>query len=74
VKVLINFPASQQVSKPNPFLENRIKRLLVEHKKIEVVEVYREAYHRRLKEAKDAVDIIEIQMHMENHSSLPSTP
>ena len=63
MKVLINFPASQQVSKPDPFLENCIKRLLVERKKIEVVK----AYHCGLKEAKDSVDIIKMQMHMKSY-------
>ena len=68
------FPASVQAGEPDPFLEARIKRLLAERKKIEAVKLYRETYNFGLKEAKDAVDAIEIQMRMEGSSNLPSTP
>ena len=70
----INFPASAQISTQDSFLDNRIKRLLAERKKIEAVKAYREAYNCGLKEAKDAVDAIEIQMRMGGTSSMPSTP
>ncbi len=69
----INFPASTQISTQDSFLDNRIKRLLAERKKIEAVKAYREAYNCGLKEAKDAVDAIEIQMRMGGTSNTPST-
>ena len=68
------FPAPAQAGEPDAFLENRIKRLLAERKKIEAVREYREAYNCGLKEAKDAVDAIEVQMRMGGHTSIPSTP
>ena len=40
-------------------LENQIKQLLKERQKIQAVKIYREAYNCGLKDAKDAVDIIE---------------
>jgi ribosomal protein L7/L12 len=69
-----NVPTSSQDSAPDPFLENRIKRLLAERKKIEAVKAYREAYHCGLKEAKDAVDLIQAEMHREGYSRMPSAP
>jgi ribosomal protein L7/L12 len=69
-----NFPVSTQMSTPDISLDNRIKRLLSERKKIEAVKVYREAYNCGLKEAKEAVDAIEIQMRMGGTSSMPTTP
>ena len=71
---VIDFPASAQVSDLDPFLENQIKHLLAERKKIEAVKAYREAYNCGLKEAKDAVDAIEMQMRMGEYSSMPSAP
>jgi ribosomal protein L7/L12 len=68
------FPASTQVSEPDPFPENRVKRLLAERKKIEAVKLYRESYNCGLKEAKDAVDLIQTEMRREGYSSMPSTP
>jgi len=68
----INFFASAQVGEPDTFLENRIKRLLAERKKIEAVKVYREAYNCGLKEAKDAVDLIQAGMRREGYSNLPT--
>jgi len=70
----INFPVATQASGSDPFLENRIKRLLAERKKIEAVKAYREAYNCGLKEAKDAVDAIEMQMRMGGYSSTPPAP
>lgn len=70
----IDFPTPAQVGDLDPILENQIKRLLAERKKIEAVKAYREAYNCGLKEAKDAVDAIEMQMRMGGYSSMPSTP
>ena len=70
----VNFPAPAQVGELDPFLENRIKRLLSERKKIEAVKIYREAYNCGLKDAKDAVDIIQAEMRKEGYTSMPSTP
>lgn len=55
-------------------LEERIKRLLVERKKIEAIKLYREANHCGLKEAKDAVDLIQVRMHRDGYSRMPTTP
>jgi len=70
----VNFPASVQMSTSDTSLNNRIRRLLAERKKIEAVKVYREAYNCGLKEAKEAVDAIEMQMRMGGTSSIPSAP
>ena len=71
----LNFQAPVQVGEPEPFLENRIKTLLSEQKKIEAIKIYREAYHCGLKEAKDAVDLIQAEMRREGYStSMPVTP
>jgi len=67
-------PAPAQVGEPDAFLENRIKRLLAERKKIEAVKIYREAYNCGLKEAKDAVDLIQADMRREGYSNVPSMP
>ena len=70
-----NYPyACPSIGEPDAFLENRIKRLLAERKKIEAVKVYREAYNCGLKDAKDAVDLIQAEMRREGYSNLPSTP
>jgi len=74
LRTKIDFPAPAQAGEPDTFLENRIKRLLAERKKIEAVKAYREAYNCGLKEAKDAVDAIEMQMRMGGTSSMPSAP
>ena len=63
-----------QTNEPDAFLENRIKQLLVERKKIEAIEAYREAHHCGLKEAKDAVDLIQAEMRRDGYSNVPSTP
>ncbi|MGD8404564.1 MAG: hypothetical protein PVJ21_12950 [Anaerolineales bacterium] len=68
------FPKSEQVDMPDTSLDNRIKRLLAERKKIEAVKVYRDAHNCGLREAKDAVDAIEMQMRMVASSRMPSTP
>ena len=70
----VNLPVPTQVGEPDAFLENRIKRLLAERKKIEAVKIYREAHTCGLKEAKDAVDHIQAEMRREGYSNLPSTP
>ena len=71
---VVNFPAITLTNEPDAMLESRIKRLLVERKKIEAVKVYREAYNCGLKEAKDAVDAIEASMRRETHINLSPTP
>jgi ribosomal protein L7/L12 len=68
------FSAAAHGSEPDPFLENRIKRLLAERKKIEAIKLYREAYNCGLKEAKDAVERIQAGLHREEYSSTPSLP
>jgi len=70
----VNLPVSSQDREPDPFLENRIKRLLAERKKIEAVKIYREAYQCGLKEAKDAVDLIQAEMRKDGDSNLPTMP
>jgi ribosomal protein L7/L12 len=55
-------------------LEDRIKRLLAERKKIEAVKLYREANHCGLKEAKDAVDLIQAEMRRDGYSNMPTAP
>ena len=62
-----------QTSESDSFLGNQIKRLLTERKKIEAVRVYREAYQCGLKEAKDAVDLIQAEIGREEYSSGPVT-
>jgi ribosomal protein L7/L12 len=69
-----NLPVFLQDSEPDLFLENRIKRLLAERKKIEAVKIYREAHHCGLKEAKDAVDLIQAEMRREEYSNTPPAP
>jgi ribosomal protein L7/L12 len=70
----LTFPEPVQIGDPDPFLENQIKRLLAERKKIEAVKVYRKAYRCGLKEAKDAVDLIQAEMRREGYSNMLSTP
>ena len=55
-------------------LEEQIKRLLAKRQKIQAVKLYRETYNCGLKEAKDAVDAIEIGMRTGNYSNMQSTP
>ena len=80
VEAMLN---STQVVIPEPIqagiqndtlLEERIKRLLVERKKIEAVKLYREANHCGLKEAKDAVDLIQVKMRKEDYSKMSVSP
>ena len=70
----VTFPTHSQVSGLDPFLENQIKRLLAEQKKIDAIKVYREAYRCGLKEAKDAVDLVQAKMRSEGYSNMPPTP
>jgi ribosomal protein L7/L12 len=72
--VTVNIPAPVPTGDLDPFLENRIKRLLAERKKIEAVKAYREAYNCGLKDAKDAVDMIQADMRREEYSNPPSLP
>ncbi len=55
-------------------LEDRIKRFLAERKKIEAVKLYREVNHCGLKEAKDAVDLIQAEMRRDGYSNIPTAP
>lgn len=55
-------------------LEERIKRLLVEQKKIEAIKLYREANHCGLKEAKDAVDFMQTEIQRYGYSNMPIAP
>jgi ribosomal protein L7/L12 len=71
--VPLNQPVPAQINEPDPFLEIRIKRLLVARKKIEAVKIYREAYNWGLKDAKDAVDLIQAMMQSEGFSHGLST-
>lgn len=68
----VDIPASAPIGEPPAAFDNQIKHLLAERKKIEAVRAYREAYRCGLKEAKDAIDAIEHQMHMDGYSSLSS--
>lgn len=69
-----NLSISSQVSYHDPFLENRIRRLLAERKKIEAIKIYREAHHCGLKEAKDAVDLIQAGLRRTGDSQRPFVP
>jgi ribosomal protein L7/L12 len=55
-------------------LEEHIKHFLAEQKKIEAVKLYREANHCGLKEAKDAVDLIQAGMRRDGYSNMPMPP
>jgi ribosomal protein L7/L12 len=68
----INLSVPEQDDGPGPFLENRIKSLLAERKKIEAVKLYRETYNCGLKEAKDAVDYIQAEMRRKGDSDMPA--
>jgi ribosomal protein L7/L12 len=58
----------------NALLEENIKQLLLRRQKIHAVKLYREAHNCGLKEAKDAVDAIEMQMRTGDYSSRPPNP
>jgi ribosomal protein L7/L12 len=65
-------PPSDAMDYDNPVLEARIESLLSKRQKIEAVKIYREEYGVGLKEAKDAVDSIEVSMKQSGPSmSLP---
>ena len=76
--LMLGMPANAsmplQTNEPDSFLENRIKQLLAERKKIEAIKAYRDAYRCGLKEAKDAVDLIQAEMRRYGYSDVPSTP
>ena len=61
-------PPSGAVDYDNPILEARIQSLLADRRKIDAVKVYREEYGVGLKEAKDAVDRIEMNMKRDGSS------
>ena len=71
VKTAIPHPFDQR---NDAMLEEQIKQLLKERQKIQAVKIYREAYNCGLKDAKDAVDIIETKLRGETRTSLPSRP
>jgi len=54
--------------------ERQIREMFTKEQIITAIKLYREATGVGLKEAKDAVDAIEIQMRMERRMSLPSVP
>jgi len=64
----------QSDKRNDALLEEQIKQLLAQRQKIQAVKIYREAHNCGLKDAKDAVDAIEMQMRMERRTSLPSAP
>ena len=70
----VDIPTPAQVGETASALEDQIRRLLVERKKIDAVRIYRETHKCGLKEAKDAVDAIEAKTRVEMYANLPSTP
>jgi large subunit ribosomal protein L7/L12 len=70
----VNLSVPERDDEPDPLLDNRIKSLLEEHKKIEAVKLYRETYNYGLKEAKDAVDRIQAEMRRKASTNLPFAP
>ena len=64
----------QSNQKIDMVLEDQIRQLLAKRQKIQAVKIYREAHDCGLKDAKDAVDAIEVQMRTETHLNLPSAP
>jgi ribosomal protein L7/L12 len=67
-------PSTQPTWGNDLVLEDQIKQLLAKRQKIQAVKIYREAYNCGLKDAKDAVDAIEVQMRMGTHLRMPSAP
>ena len=55
----------------DPVLESKIRSLLSKGKKIEAVKIYREEYGISLKEAKDAVERIEVSMPRSTATAVP---
>lgn len=64
-------PPSDSRNFDNPVLESKIRSLLGKGKKIEAVKIYREEYGVGLKEAKDAVDRIEVTMARDPSRNIP---
>ena len=54
--------------------EEQIKDLIAQGQRVAAVKLYREMAGVGLREAKDVVDAIDVQMRGEIHTSLPSTP
>jgi ribosomal protein L7/L12 len=67
-------PPTQSAQGIDLVLEDQIKQLLAKRQKIQAVKIYREAHNCGLKDAKDAVDALEIQMRGGMRTSLPSAP
>jgi len=65
-------PPAGRMDYDNPVLEAKIRSMLAKRQKVEAIKIYREAYGIGLKEAKDAVDRIE--MSMERNGSPMSLP
>lgn len=57
-----------------PTQEQQIKELVASGNMIAAIKLYREMAGVPLKEAKDAVDLIQAEMRMDGYSSLPATP
>jgi len=71
----VSFPKPIQFDLQNDTLLNeQIKQLLAKRQKIQAIKIYREAHNCGLKDAKDAVDIIEANMRRETRTTLPPTP
>ena len=68
-------PPSGTMDYDNPVLEEKIRSLLARNQKINAVKIYREEYGVGLKEAKDAVDRIQVSMRSGSSSmNLPYEP
>jgi ribosomal protein L7/L12 len=59
-------PSSEMRMGNEPIMDNKIRSLLAQRKKIDAVKIYREEHGIGLKEAKDYVDQIEYSMRREN--------
>ena len=70
----LHTPQMQPGFQNDTLLEEQIKQLLAKRQKIQAVKLYREIYNCGLKEAKDAVDLIQAEMRREGYSSTLSTP
>jgi ribosomal protein L7/L12 len=62
-------PGSEMPQYDNPIMDNKIRSLLSQRRKIDAVKIYREEHGISLKEAKDYVDQIERSMRRETPSS-----
>lgn len=62
-------PPSGTMDYDNPILDGKIKSLLARQQKVEAIKIYREEYGVGLKQAKDAVDRLEVSMKREGMSA-----